>query len=101
MDSHILWGTSNVCLEFGRNTYSLVVFVNSDYAVDHDKKISYMLCTCGCAISWKATLQHVVALFIDGVEYMIIVEVIKEALWSLQTLCQLSLHQGGITGFWW
>ncbi|XP_070044579.1 secreted RxLR effector protein 161-like [Nicotiana tomentosiformis] len=49
-----LRGTSNTYLEFGRNTNTLVSFVDSDYASDLDKRRSltgYVFCIGGCAIS--------------------------------------------------
>lgn len=68
-----LRGTSNACLEFGRNANTLVGFIDSDYAGDLDKRrllTGYVFCLGGCAISWKATLQHVVALSTTKAEYM-------------------------------
>ncbi|GJZ65761.1 retrovirus-related pol polyprotein from transposon TNT 1-94 [Tanacetum coccineum] len=35
----------------------------------------------GCVVSWKATLQHVVALSTIEAEYMALVEAVKEAIW--------------------
>ena len=49
-----LQGTSDVCLEFGKNRDTLVGYVNSDYAADLDKRRSlagYVFCVGGCAIS--------------------------------------------------
>lgn len=97
-----LRGTSNTCLEFGRNTNTLVGFVDSDYAGDLDKRRSltgYIFCIGGCAISWKATLQHVVALSTTEAEYMAVTEAIKEVLWLKDLFAELSLYQGGITIF--
>ncbi|MCQ7691358.1 hypothetical protein NP199_24925, partial [Salmonella enterica] len=56
----------NVCLEFGKNHDTLVGFVDFDYVVDLDKRrslIGYVFCVGGCAVSWKASLQPVVALY--------------------------------------
>ncbi|XP_070057718.1 uncharacterized protein [Nicotiana tomentosiformis] len=53
-EERYLQGTSNTYLEFGRNTNTLVGFVDSDYADDLDKKKSltgYIFCSGGCAIS--------------------------------------------------
>ena len=70
-----LKGTLNFCLEFGRTNSTLVGFVDSDYAGDLDRRRSltgYVFCIGGCAVSWKATLQHVVALSTTEAEYMTI-----------------------------
>ena len=54
-----LCGSISVCLQFGRNRYGVVQYVNSDYVGDLDKRRSltgYVFTIGGCAISWKATL---------------------------------------------
>ena len=54
-----LRGTSDVCLEFGRSSSSLVGYVDSDYAGDLDKRISltgYVFTLGGSVVSWKASL---------------------------------------------
>ena len=79
-----LRGTSDACLEFGRSSSSLVGYVNSDYAGDHDKRRSltgYVVTLGGSAISWKASLQPVVALSMIEAEYIAMTEVIKEGIW--------------------
>nr|GEY80438.1 hypothetical protein [Tanacetum cinerariifolium] len=40
----------------------------------------------GCVVSWKATLQHVVALSTTEVEYMALMEAVKEAIWLRKLL---------------
>ncbi|XP_071916254.1 secreted RxLR effector protein 161-like [Coffea arabica] len=78
-----LRGTSNYSLEFGRNNDTLVGFADSDYVGDLDKRRSlsgYVFCIGDCAVSWKATLQPVVALSTTEAEYMAMIEAIKEAL---------------------
>jgi hypothetical protein len=59
-----LRGTSKACLKFGRTDGGLVGYVDSDYAADLDKRRSltgYVFTVGGCAVSWKATLQDVLA----------------------------------------
>ncbi|GJX92586.1 retrotransposon protein, putative, ty1-copia subclass [Tanacetum coccineum] len=59
-------------------------FVDSDYAKDPDKGRSitgYAFLVQGCVVSWKATLQHVVALSTTEAEYMALTEAVKEAIW--------------------
>ncbi|GJX89932.1 retrovirus-related pol polyprotein from transposon TNT 1-94 [Tanacetum coccineum] len=64
-----LRGTANVGLVYGTdrgNHVDVTGFVDSDYAKDPDKGRSitgYAFLVHGCVVSWKATLQHVVALF--------------------------------------
>ena len=58
-------------------------YVDSDYAgcMDSRKSISgYVFTMFGTTISWKATLQKVVALSTSEVEYISLIEAIKEAL---------------------
>jgi len=91
-----LRGTSSACLEFGRNSNILTGFVDSDYAGDLDKRRSlsgYVFCIGSCAVSWKATLQPVVALSTTEAEYMAITEAIKEALWLKGLFGELCLYQ--------
>ncbi|KAF3642236.1 Polygalacturonase [Capsicum annuum] len=69
---------------------------------DLDKRRSltgYVFCIGGCAISWKATSQHVVDLSTTEAEYMAVTEAIKEALWLKGLFAELNPHQGGIIIF--
>nr|GEU38534.1 retrovirus-related Pol polyprotein from transposon TNT 1-94 [Tanacetum cinerariifolium] len=57
------------------------------------KSLMYlMVCTradiayAGCVVSWKATLQHVVALSTTEAEYMALTEAVKEAIWLMGLL---------------
>ncbi|KAF3649187.1 hypothetical protein FXO38_17797 [Capsicum annuum] len=66
---------------------------DSDYVGDLDKRrslTSYVFCIGGYAISWKATLQHVVALSTTEVEYNAVTEAIKETLWLKGLFVELS-----------
>ncbi|GKD41198.1 hypothetical protein Tco_1261405 [Tanacetum coccineum] len=59
-------------------------FVDSNYAKDPDKGRSitgYTFLVQGCVVSWKATLQHVVALSTTQAEYMALMEAVKAAIW--------------------
>jgi len=79
-----LRGTTNACLKFGRTDKGLTGYVDSDFAVDLDKKRSltgYVFTIGGCAVSWRATLQPVVALSTTEAEYMAIAEACKESVW--------------------
>jgi hypothetical protein len=79
-----LRGTADACLKFGRTDKGLIGYVDSDYAADLDKRRSltgYVFTVGNCAMSWKATLQHVVALSTTEAEYMAIAEACKESVW--------------------
>uniref|UniRef100_A0A8R7RAQ8 Reverse transcriptase Ty1/copia-type domain-containing protein n=1 Tax=Triticum urartu TaxID=4572 RepID=A0A8R7RAQ8_TRIUA len=60
-----LRGTSNACLKFGRTGEGLAGYVDSDFSSsDLEKRrslTSYVFMVGGCAVSWRATLQPVVA----------------------------------------
>jgi hypothetical protein len=93
-----LRGTANVGLVYGTNCGNHVEvtgFVDSDYAKDPDKGRSitgYMFLVQGCVVSWKATLQHVVALSTTEAEYMALTEVVKEAIWLRGLLEELGVE---------
>nr|AAR87163.1 putative polyprotein [Oryza sativa Japonica Group]AAU89150.1 integrase core domain containing protein [Oryza sativa Japonica Group]ABF98081.1 retrotransposon protein, putative, Ty1-copia subclass [Oryza sativa Japonica Group] len=79
-----LRGTADACLKFGRIDKGLVGYVDSDFAADLDKRRSltgYVFTIGSCAVSWKATLQPVVAQSTTEAEYMAIAEACKESVW--------------------
>ncbi|KAK1681900.1 hypothetical protein QYE76_042748 [Lolium multiflorum] len=79
-----LRGTSKACLKFGKTGEGLVGYVDSDFAADLDKRRSltgYVSTVGGCAVSWKATLQSVVAQSTTEAEYIAINEAGKESVW--------------------
>ncbi|GKE32606.1 retrovirus-related pol polyprotein from transposon TNT 1-94 [Tanacetum coccineum] len=70
-------------------------FVDVDFAKDLDKGMSitrYVLMTHGCVVSWKATLQHVVALSTTEAEYMALTEAVKESIWLKGLLIELGVN---------
>ncbi|KAF2321135.1 hypothetical protein GH714_034372 [Hevea brasiliensis] len=86
MDFEVLKGTTDVGLTFDRAKMSdsIVSYVDSDFTGDLDKRkslIGYLFTLSGSAISWKATLQAIVALSTIEAEYMALVEAVKEVLW--------------------
>ena len=93
-----LRGTANVGLVFGTNHgnhVDVTGFVDSDYAKDPDKGRSitgYAFLVQGCVVSWKATLQHVVALSTTEAEYMALTEAVKEAIWLRGLLEELGVE---------
>nr|GEV99816.1 retrotransposon protein, putative, Ty1-copia subclass [Tanacetum cinerariifolium] len=70
-------------------------FVDADYAKDPDKGRSitgYVFMVHGCVVSWKATLQHVVALSTTEAEYMTLTEAVKESIWLKGLLIKLGVN---------
>nr|GEZ10830.1 retrovirus-related Pol polyprotein from transposon TNT 1-94 [Tanacetum cinerariifolium] len=77
------------------NHVDVTGFVDSDYAKDSDKGRSitgYAFLEQRCVVSWKATLQHVVALSTTETEYMALTEVVKEAIRLRGLLNELGLE---------
>ncbi|KAG8472511.1 hypothetical protein CXB51_035267 [Gossypium anomalum] len=69
---------------FGRIEDEVIGYVDANFVGDLDRKRSltgYIFIIGGCAISWKATLQTIVALSTTEAEYMAITEACKEAIW--------------------
>ncbi|GKB54852.1 retrovirus-related pol polyprotein from transposon TNT 1-94, partial [Tanacetum coccineum] len=72
-----------------------VSFVDSDYAKDPDKGRSitgYTFLVHECVVSWKATLQHVVALSTTEARYMALTVAVKEAIWLRGLLEELGVE---------
>ena len=51
---------------------------------------------CGGAVSWKASLQSVVALSTTEAEYIALSEAVKEAIWLKGLVIELGLEQGSV-----
>ena len=76
--------------------------VDSDFAgcLDSRKSLTgYVFTSYGTAISWKACLQKVVALSSTKVEYMALIEAIREALWFLALVKELKIDEQQISVF--
>jgi hypothetical protein len=70
-----------------------ICYVDSDYAADLDRRrsiIGYVFTVGSCAVSWRATLQSVVALSTTEAEYMTICEACKELIWLKGLYTELS-----------
>jgi hypothetical protein len=79
-----LRGTTDFYLKFGRTDKGLIGYMNSDYAVDLDRRrsfIGYVFTVGSCAVSWRATLQSVVSLSTTEEEYMVVSKACKELIW--------------------
>ena len=78
------------------NPGHVVGYYSSDFVGDLDYKHSitgYLFQLCGSSISWKATLQHTIALSTKEVEFMSLTEGVKEAIWSHDFLGDLVIEQ--------
>ncbi|KZV56298.1 hypothetical protein F511_00295 [Dorcoceras hygrometricum] len=89
-----------ICYGLSRNKTNVVEgFVDSDYAgcLDTRKSLSGYIFTCfGGAVSWKASLQKVVALSTTEAEYMAATEAIKEALWAKGFCEEMKISHGEV-----
>ena len=100
-----LKGTSHVGLVFDKKlvaTDNVIGYVDSDYAGDLDRRRSlsgYIFTLCNSAISWKATLQSIVALSTTEAEYISAIEGVKEAIWLRGLVNELGLTQKVLTVF--
>lgn len=58
--------------------------MDSNFAGDLDRRNSisgYLFMLENCLISWKPTLQHIVALLSTEAEFVAAIEAVKESLW--------------------
>nr|GFA20268.1 hypothetical protein [Tanacetum cinerariifolium] len=70
-------------------------YMDADYAKDLDKGrlvTGYVFMVHGCVVSWKATLQHVVALSTTEAEYMALTKSVKESIWLKGLLIELGVN---------
>jgi hypothetical protein len=80
-------GTIDLGLKFERDDSverHLVGYVDLDYASDLDKRRSttgYVFTFVKASVSWRSTLQSIIALSTTEAEYMAMTEAIKEAIW--------------------
>ena len=83
-------------------TLDVVVFVDSDYAGDLDKRRSisgYIFTIFASAILWKALLQSIATLLITEAEYVVATEGVKEATHLRGLTTELRVPQGTIKVF--
>ena len=101
-------GTSDSVIVFGgadcrRDTMKAIEgYVDSDYAgcLDSRKSITgYVFTVFGSAVSWKGSLQKVVALSTTEAEYIALTEAVKESLWLRGLAGELRLQDEKITVF--
>ncbi|GJV12135.1 hypothetical protein Tco_1353676 [Tanacetum coccineum] len=93
-----LKGIADVGLVYGRDQGKHVDvdgFVDADYSRDPNKGtsiIGYVFMVHGSVVSWKETLQHVVALSTIEAEYMALTEPVKEIIWLKGLLIELGIN---------
>ncbi|KAH9703868.1 hypothetical protein KPL70_011252 [Citrus sinensis] len=98
-----LKGTEEYGVVFGQvnNASSKVLrYVDFDLPGDLDKRRSVtglVFTLCGGAMSWKSTLQSVVALSTTEAEYIALTEAVKEAIWLKGLVTELGLEQESVT----
>ena len=74
-------------------------YCDADYAADLDKRRSltgYVFTLGGNLVSWKSTLQHVVALSTTEAEYIALTEAIKEAIWIKGIINELGIKSSSV-----
>ena len=74
----------------------IVGYVDSNYVGDLDRRkslITYVFTLGGCVISWKTTLESTVALSTTEAKYITVIEIVKEAIWSMNLVSNLVLQQ--------
>ncbi|KAH9704742.1 Integrase catalytic domain-containing protein [Citrus sinensis] len=97
-----LKGTGGHGIVYGRvdkSSDQVQGYVDSEFAGDLDKMRSitgYVYTLCGGAVSWKASLQSIVALSITEAEYIALSEAVKEAIWLKGLVTKLGLEQGSV-----
>ncbi|KAJ0489574.1 putative RNA-directed DNA polymerase [Helianthus annuus] len=90
-------GTRSLGIVFGKSERQDQVvqgFVDSDFAKDRDRGRSitgYVFKVLGGSVSWKASLQHVVALSTTEAEFIALTEAVKEALWLKGLISELGI----------
>ena len=98
-----LFKTVDVDLVFERDDpcdQYVIGFVDLDCAGDLDKRRSitgYVFILSGAPVSWKSTLQSIVALSTIEAEYLALIEAIKEAIWLGRLLDELGVGQKQIS----
>ncbi|KAH9762165.1 hypothetical protein KPL70_000710 [Citrus sinensis] len=94
-----LKGTLDHGLMYGKSKHEVCDirgYVDSDFAGDLDRRKSisgYLFILDSCLISWKATLQHIVALSSTEAEFVAATEAVKESMWLRGLLNELWLKQ--------
>ncbi|XP_073154038.1 secreted RxLR effector protein 161-like [Henckelia pumila] len=100
-----LKGTSELKLKYSdsaSNTCVVAGYCDSDYGADLDKRRSifgYIFTVGGNVVSWKSSLQSVVALSTTEAEYIRLTEAVKEGLWITGFVAEMGFEKKGVTIF--
>ena len=92
-------GTSKLSLtyrKYSNDDYCMVGYCDSDFASDLDKRrllSIYVFTVGGNIVSWKSSLQHVVALSTTEAEYIANTKAVKEGLWLKGIINELVFYQ--------
>ena len=101
LEIHLWYTGKKLCYKKG-SEFVLRGYCDSDYAADVDgrRSISGVVFTLGGnTISWKSSLQDVVALSTTEAEYMVLNETVKEALWLKGILKEFGYEQIAVDVF--
>ena len=74
----------------------IVGYVDSNYVGDLDRRkslITYVFTLCGNVITWKITLQSIVALSTIKAKYMAATKAVKETIWLKGLVGDLGLQK--------
>jgi hypothetical protein len=96
-----LKGITNYNITFVRqkSDLSIVGYVDANYAGDLDDRRStmgYVFTLAGGPICWRSMIQSMVTMSTTEAEYMVAVEVAKEALWLIVLVRELGIQQVGV-----
>ena len=103
MDYEVPKGTIEVGLVYGgedKNGHTLIGYVDADFTGDLDKRRSqtgYLFTLGSYTVSWKATLQNIVALSTTEAKYTAATEAFKEAIWLKGMTTELRAKQETVT----
>ncbi|KAI3644715.1 hypothetical protein MP228_010879 [Amoeboaphelidium protococcarum] len=90
-----LQSTAHMGIEIDCTKAGLTGFSDSDHCgnLDHSKSTSgYVFYLCGVPVSWKSSLQPIVALSSVEAEYIALAAAVKEGIWIKQLLYELQLQ---------
>ena len=94
-----LKGTLDHDLMYGKSKHEVCEVrghVDSDFAGDLDIRksiLGYLFMLDSCLISWKTTLQHMLALSSTEAEFVAATKAVKESMWLKELLNELWLKQ--------
>lgn len=100
-----LKGTLEFSLIYGgkkNEGHTLVGYVDSNFTRELDRirsQTMYLFTLGGCTVSWKATLQNIVASSTTEAEYIAAAGAFKEAIWLRGMVTKLRAKQGSVAAY--